>query len=719
MYVMAVPADALIQLIEALPLPVIGLDEQLKITMWNAAAARTFGWTAEEALGFPNPTLPPDLRAEWEAMARQILAGGEQFRNVRTTRLCRDGSRIEMLMSNAATRATADAAAESIAVFVNLSEIEQREARTRKAEERARALLEATVDLGVLIFDDHGTLRDANPHAERMFGASRHSAFVLADLYRPEERTSAGDDVAETLRSGSISREGWRVRGDGTAFWADVVMTAVEIDADREVVVVVRDAEARRYAARAREEIGALAHEALAARTIEALEEATVRRAGAATGAAHTELVHFPTPPAPGTLPGDAAITDSVVTRPLTEADYAAYPHLRELGLLSGAAAPVIHEGSQSVLTVYSRGGEVLPHSALPLTGCAALASAAAARLDAERSFVESEATVRLMADQVPALIWSTDADLRFTAIRGQVAGEVNLGETDIGRTLLDVGGPRSASIIQAMRRVVEGGETLHYDYEFEGHTFDVRVDPLRGIDGSIRGTVAVAFDVTDRVKARGEIRQLAARLSTAEEEQRRRIARELHDEMGQRLTALRFELENLRLDLGGVARERIEAMDTLIRETGDTMRRVISDLRPPMLDDFGFNAAVKGELVTWERRSGIRVDLSLPEHDPPLDRDRTTALYRIIQEALTNVARHAGATRVKVTVTVNDADVRVEISDDGRGITTEEATEGTSQGLTGVRERTLAFGGEVAIEGSRDAGTTIALRLPIGPPTA
>jgi len=230
-----------------------------------------------------------------------------------------------------------------------------------------------------------------------------------------------------------------------------------------------------------------------------------------------------------------------------------------------------------------------------------------------------------------------------------------------------------------------------------------------------------VAFDVTERDHAeaairasREELRRLTARMNCIEEEERRRIAREIHDEMGQRLTALHLELDLLRREIGAASAERVASMSQLIRDASETVRRIASDLRPSLLDDFGLVAAIENELAQLQRRTGIEYDLFLPDQEPKLDRSRTTALFRIVQEALTNVARHSGARHVMVTMSVSDEAVMLELRDDGRGITPAEAASERSLGLLGMRERAHALGGKLCIEGNPDGGSRVFVRLPL-----
>ena len=317
---------------------------------------------------------------------------------------------------------------------------------------------------------------------------------------------------------------------------------------------------------------------------------------------------------------------------------------------------------------------------------------------------IEREAALP-MPDQLPVVVWTTDSNLELTTIRSGGIPEKEL---------------RARRDVPAMTLALRG-QTARYSFALDGRTFDVRVDPLRTENGTIQGTVAVAFDVTERERteaairaSREELRRLTARMSQAEEEQRRRIAREIHDEMGQRLTALHLELHLLRRRSSDAASiERIDSMDRLIHDTAETVRRVASDLRPSVLDDFGLSAAIENELVQLQRRTGIEYDLSFPDLDPPLDRNAKTALFRMVQEMLTNVVRHSGATSLAVSMSVADDGIELRVHDNGRGITAAEVASERSLGLVGIRERAHALGGYVEFEGRPGAGTRVTVRLP------
>jgi len=217
-----------------------------------------------------------------------------------------------------------------------------------------------------------------------------------------------------------------------------------------------------------------------------------------------------------------------------------------------------------------------------------------------------------------------------------------------------------------------------------------------------------------------GELRRLADRQEAVREGERTRIARELHDEFGQALTALNMDLHWLsgRVQDGQAEVDaRITAMTQLVGKTAETLHQICADLRPTVLDDFGLVAAIEWQVEEFRRRTGIRCDARLPRKVRcPLPKEQATAVFRIFQESLTNVARHAHASEVKVALTIREGLVTLAVSDNGRGISPRRLADAHSLGLLGMRERALAWGGAIDVSGSDKKGTTVTLRLPVGP---
>jgi signal transduction histidine kinase len=214
---------------------------------------------------------------------------------------------------------------------------------------------------------------------------------------------------------------------------------------------------------------------------------------------------------------------------------------------------------------------------------------------------------------------------------------------------------------------------------------------------------------------SREQLRRLADGLLLAREEERTTIARDIHDVLGQTLTALKMDTAWIGRRLPGdmpAARAKLTDMAALIDEAVASVRRIATDLRPGILDQ-GLAAAVEWQVHEFESRTGIRCTLHASLGDGVVDPPSSTALFRILQESLTNVTRHSRATHVTVRLERRDGDLILEVRDDGIGIAEKEASNVRSIGLSGMRERAQLVGGGVSITGSRGDGTTIRVQIP------
>jgi PAS domain S-box-containing protein len=246
----------------------------------------------------------------------------------------------------------------------------------------------------------------------------------------------------------------------------------------------------------------------------------------------------------------------------------------------------------------------------------------------------------------------------------------------------------------------------------------------VRDAAGRVRYCEAFVQDITEPKHAAEEIadsrrrlRNLSRRLHEVAEQERKRIAREIHDDLGQPLTALRMDLAWLSARLAPDAAPllaKARAMEQVVDDTIDRVRDIATQLRPAVLDDLGLVPAIEGEAEALERRSGLRCELDLPHDTTRLDEQRATTLFRVLQEVLTNVARHAGAKLVRIHLRVTPGEIALEVSDDGRGITESEAANRRSIGLLGMRERVAAWGGEFGILGCPGGGTRVTVCLPL-----
>jgi PAS domain S-box-containing protein len=215
---------------------------------------------------------------------------------------------------------------------------------------------------------------------------------------------------------------------------------------------------------------------------------------------------------------------------------------------------------------------------------------------------------------------------------------------------------------------------------------------------------------------SREQLRSLTTHLQDRQEEERRRIAREVHDELGQGLTVLKIDLAWLanRLEANEPAcRQRLQDMEGMLHTLVTAVHRIGRALRPEILDDLGLVAAIEWQLQEVCQRTGLAYELALPKQDLMLEPALATAMFRIFQEAITNVLRHAKATKVTVRMLQQPKLLSLEISDNGKGLTPRQLNDRGSLGLLSMRERAHLWGGEVIIKGKRGRGTSIIVRMP------
>jgi len=234
--------------------------------------------------------------------------------------------------------------------------------------------------------------------------------------------------------------------------------------------------------------------------------------------------------------------------------------------------------------------------------------------------------------------------------------------------------------------------------------------------------------DISERVRveealrrSQAELRELGAAAHAAREQEKSRIARELHDELAQSLTALQMDVAWLKERGAGIhpaATARLFKMEGLLEQTVASTRRIASDLRPLMLDDLGLVPAVEWLAETFTQRSGVPCELAVNRHELELPDAHATAVFRIVQESLANVAKHAAASRVEVTIEHTGSELALRIRDDGSGFSSKNPRKPNSYGLVGLRERASLLGGQASIISAPGQGTQIEVRLPVAPPT-
>ena len=348
-------------------------------------------------------------------------------------------------------------------------------------------------------------------------------------------------------------------------------------------------------------------------------------------------------------------------------------------------------------------------------------------RREAERQQRRYEDIVSSSADMLALL----DRNYVYKAINHAYATALGPSiEHVLGHTVSEVAGDEffNTVIKPNADRCLRGEEVSYqgwFDFAILGRRYvDVRYYPHRSESGKVVGFVVCSRDITKQQEVEAKLREsheqlrnLSASLRIAREEERTQIAREIHDELGQSLTALKMDLAWLNKRLGtdqAALSMKISAMNDLVDDSIRTVQTVSTGLRPSVLDDFGIAAAIEWQTAEFKQRTGVRCRTRLTYDDPSLNGDIATTIFRVFQEALTNIARHSEATGISVALNKRRDSLALTVRDNGRGITREQIISPESVGLIGMRERARSCGGEVRIVGREGKGTEVQLIVPL-----
>ena len=329
----------------------------------------------------------------------------------------------------------------------------------------------------------------------------------------------------------------------------------------------------------------------------------------------------------------------------------------------------------------------------------------------------------------VPDHIYFKDKEGRYLRASRSLSDFLRINMSDVvGRTDADLFPPDIAvESAQLERIVMDTGVPLIAKEESARvhgarHWVSTTKVPWRSESGSVIGILGISRVITKRKEAEEQLRQsrerlrdLTVHLQMQREQELSGLAREIHDTLIQSLAAIKMDISALgRHTLNGSreAAEVLGSMNSLVDETIQTARSLCFELRPSELDDLGLCAAVRGYVESFEKRSGIKCDLSLSCEPDSETTERSTAVYRVLQEALSNVALHAEAS--KVTVILKDASdtLELEIADDGKGIDPDRQRDPLEFGITGIKEQVRSLGGTISITGTPGKGTTVRVSL-------
>ena len=354
-------------------------------------------------------------------------------------------------------------------------------------------------------------------------------------------------------------------------------------------------------------------------------------------------------------------------------------------------------------------------------------------RLEAARALERSEARLRGILDSAMDAIITVDESQRIVLFNAAAEAVFGCPRDQALGAPLDWFIPERfrAGHRELVRRFGESGEAsrrmgharIVMGLRRNGEEFPIEASISQAAEGGQRFYSVILRDVTERVRAEAalkrsqeEIQSLALAANTAREQEKSRIARELHDELGQALTALKIDVSWLRENGGKPSQERLDKLESMARLLDATVaaaRRISADLRPMMLDDLGLVAASEWLVENFTQRTGIPCELVLGGADLDLSDPHATTVFRTLQESLTNAAKHSKATQVEVALERDNGEIVLTVSDNGTGFVPGQERKPGSFGQIGLRERAYLIGGRIAFDSEPGKGTRVELRIP------
>jgi PAS domain S-box-containing protein len=591
-----------------------------------------------------------------------------------------------------------------------------------ESEERFHLLVEGVTDYAIFMLDNAGHIVSWNEGIRRIKGYDQGEILGkhFSCFYTAEDRKDQKPEreLATAAREGYMEDEGWRVRKDGSLFWAKATITALRDKGGnlRGFLKVTRDITERKLAEQALQEAEAN-YRGIFENAIEGIFQST------------PEGQFLSANPAMGRMFGYDSAEELIAARKDLEHQHYVDPArrrtFRELidreGIVQHFELQAYRKDgskiwtSESVRAVSDSDGTLLYYEGIveDIT---------------ERKRLEE--THQLLSSIVES---SRDAIVSFT-VDGKIMSWNTGAEEMFGYSGTEAKGHDISSFLPPgvareslpLFEVVKKGESVNFEavrIGKDGKPIDVSIinSPIRNELGEIVGVSGIVRDISDRKRAEKLRNQLMRRLVTTQEEERRRLSRELHDQTGQALAALMLGLKSLESSgqFESSARERLQGLQELTSKLAQEVHTLARDLRPTALDDFGLQTALSNYVEEWSERTQIAADFHsnglIKERLPP---QVETTVYRIVQEALTNVLKHAQARNVSIIVEHRGNRVMAIIEDNGCGFDAEAMMNKPMSerrlGLLGMKERVSLLGGDLDIESTPKAGTTVLVHIPI-----
>ncbi|WDT69932.1 MAG: PAS domain S-box protein [Candidatus Manganitrophus sp.] len=667
--------ETLRALIHASPLAIFALDSEGKVKMWNPAAERLFGWREHEIFNQRFPILPVDQEEELD-LFQKLVCEGKGFTGLETCHSRKDGSSVDISISVAPLPGSEPMMTGIVAVVADISDRKKTEEALRKSEERFHLATRATND-AVWDWDLITNTLWWNENLQTLFGYRPEEIEPGIESWtsrlHPEDKERVLSGIHNAIAGGDQLWSGeYRFRrGDGS--YATVL--------DRGYIV--RDAAGTPV------------------RMIGAMMDITERNHAEEALRIKTEQL--------------AAVTDAM-TAYLDNRDWGETSSLllrsalHQTGSEYGFIGVVVEGPAFRILAI--EGIDVGPIKSRPFY-------TEALRMDGEQEYLELYQFDNLFGKVIQngKVVLSNDAatDPRSGGIPPGHPSMRNFLGVPIIRENKVVGMIGIANCPKGYSGTEQAG------LEILSHATGILYDNYRRREREIALENQQKSVEKELRRSQEQLRNLSSRLHSMVEEERTRISREIHDELGQLLTILKMELSWLKKRLPKketLLRDRTKSMAKLVDTTVQTLRKISTELRPGVLDDLGLTAAIEWQVQEFQSRTGMRCHFTVRPEEILLDPDRSTAVFRIFQETLTNIVRHANADEVVILLEKTEENLILEVKDNGRGITQSQITNSKSLGLLGIRERALLWGGTVQINGVPGKGTIITVQIPLHQPT-
>jgi len=695
----------------------------------NAAFLRMLGYSETElrAKSVSDVTHPDDVAASVR-LFQELITGVAERIDIQKRYLRRDGSAVWVHVIAAAIRDPEGVATRVVSQVEDLTARRAAQSALADIERRFRLLVQGVTDYAIYMLTPQGEIASWNAGAERIKGYAesevlgRHFSMFFAAEDRAGGKPERALEVARA--SGRFADDGWRLRKDGSRFWASVVLDAVHDETGRHIgfAKITRDLTERRAVEEELREREARLHAFTAhSPSIMFLKGADGRyrfvnqrflerhnlRREQVIGRSDAEL--FPAQQARALARDDA---DVIARREPKQYE-------ETMRLAGGERIDLVVK-----FPVFSAGGGV--------GGVGGVATDITDLKLAERTLHESR-TLLAEAQKIAGLgSWEWDPQsgrVIWSDELYRIYGIAREGFTPSFEAYLERVHPddRQHSGAMVARALMDGRPFTLQERVVrpDGEVRYVRShgEVLRNERGKPEKVLGACLDVTEQRHSESALRQaaqdlhgLTRRLVQAEETERRRIARELHDRVGQSLSALNINLDIVLGTIEAPAELRARLVDSaaLVERTLESIEDVMAELRPPLLDEYGLAAALGWYAEDFSRRTGVRVAVSdaageAGTQSPP---EVAVALFRIAQEALNNVLKHAQARSVEIEIAATPENLVLAVRDDGAGFDPAAAPRGR-WGMTTMRERAEAAGGSLEVQSARGAGTTVRARVP------